>query len=189
MEKSPSELLMKRMTAVSAVCLAAGILLYKGTGGGVWLTVAITAGTFFYHLAMRLIVGFIAKKFIGKKLDYRSPWFLQRRWEKTFYKKIGIKKWKNKLPTYYPQDFSPKEHSPQELLQTMCTSETSHELMILLSFVPLFFSKWFGAFGVFLVTSLCAGAFDMVFVLIQRYNRGRLEKTEKRSRHSTNTAV
>ena len=42
------------------------------------------------------------------------------------------------------------------------------------SFVPLLFSLAVGVLPVFLITSLIAAAFDMIFVIIQRYNRPRL---------------
>lgn len=182
MQQSASEKIMKGMTAFSAVCMAASIWLYWRSASEVWMAAAITAGTFLYHFAMRLAVGFVVHNLIKTTLDYKGKWFLLRRWEPEFYKKIGIKQWKNKLPTYYPQDFSPKSHSISELLQTMCISEIGHEVMLVLSFAPLILSVWFGEFGVFLITSLCAGAIDLVFVLVQRYNRDRLAKIAERKK-------
>jgi len=182
MDQSPAEKIMKSMAALSAVCTAVSVWLCWCKDSAIWMTIAITAGTFLYHFAMRLAVGFAVKHFIKRKLNYNAGWFLLRRWEPEFYLKTGIKHWKSKLPTYYPQDFSLKNHSVQELLQTMCISEIGHELMIVLSFAPLILSVWFGAFGVFLTTSLCAGAVDLVFVLVQRYNRSRLVKIVERKK-------
>lgn len=58
-----------------------------------------------------------------------------------------------------------------------CQSETVHEVNMLLSFVPLLFSIWFGSLDVFLITS-CGAA---LFVIMQRYNRPRLMRLMRRS--------
>ncbi len=179
MDKSPAERLMKSITMISAVCTAASVCLYWLNGGAVFMSIAITAATFLYHFLMRLMAGLAVKSLIKRTLNYKSKWFSLRKWEPEFYKKIKIKQWKNKLPTYYPKNFSLKNHTVQELLQTMCVSEIAHESMIILSFAPLILSVWFGSFGVFLITSICAGAIDTIFVMVQRYNRNRLVKITK----------
>ncbi len=56
----------------------------------------------------------------------------------------------------------------------MCQSEIVHAVIILLSFVPLPGTIPFGAFPVFLLTSLAAALTDTVFVIVQRYNRPRV---------------
>lgn len=80
------------------------------------------------------------------------------------------------MPTYRPQDFSPKEHSWHEIAQTMCQSEVGHELIIGFSFLPIIASKWFGAFVVFVITSVISAGFDLIFVMMQRYNRDRIQR-------------
>ena len=66
------------------------------------------------------------------------------------------------------------EADEDEIAQAMCQAELVHETIVILSFVPVAFSAVFGAFWVFLITSLCAAAFDLMFVIIQRYNRPRI---------------
>lgn len=56
----------------------------------------------------------------------------------------------------------------------MCQAELVHEVNVILSFLPVVFSYWFGALAVFIVTSLLAALFDMIFVIMQRYNRPRI---------------
>lgn len=58
----------------------------------------------------------------------------------------------------------------------MCQSELVHETNIILSFIPVSASKWFGSFYVFLITSVCGAIFDLLFVIMQRYNRARIIK-------------
>ena len=57
--------------------------------------------------------------------------------EKKIYEKIGVKKWKNKMPTYRPDWFDPRLHSWKEIAQTMCLSEVGHEIIAVLSFLPV----------------------------------------------------
>ena len=53
---------------------------------------------------------------------------------------------------------------------------------MVLSFVPVAFSVWFGSLGVFLITSFAAFLFDSVFVILQRYNRPRLMRLAGRGK-------
>ncbi|MDE7020617.1 MAG: hypothetical protein K2P23_06915 [Lachnospiraceae bacterium] len=73
-------------------------------------------------------------------------------------------------------------HSWDEIAQAMCQSELVYETNIVLSFVPLAASVRFGAFPVFLITSICSAAFDLLFVIMQRYNRFRILKMVLRER-------
>ena len=80
------------------------------------------------------------------------------------------------MPTYDADTFSFELHSMEEIIMAMCQSEVVHEVIAVMSFVPLTFAIWFGTFGVFLITSVLAAGFDMMFVVMQRYNRPRLER-------------
>ena len=80
------------------------------------------------------------------------------------------------MPTYAVGTFSFELYSMEEVLGAMCQAEVVHEIIVILSFVPLLFAISFGAFGVFLITSILAAGFDMMFVVMQRYNRPRIEK-------------
>lgn len=90
-----------------------------------------------------------------------------------------MKHWKNKLPSYQPEYFDPQKHSWDEIAQAMCQAELVHEVIVVLSFVPIAFSVWFGALPVFVITSVAAAAFDLMFVIIQRYNRPRVMRLIK----------
>ena len=140
------------------------------------LTLAITFGTLFYHLAIRLCVGLLFQARMQNRADYRKKWYQLRPWEAKLYALLHVKAWKGKMPTYNAAAFSPKEHSWDEIAQAMCQAELVHEANMLLSFLPVLASRWFGAFYVFLATSLCGAAFDLAFVIMQRYNRARILK-------------
>lgn len=85
------------------------------------------------------------------------------------------------MPTYDPKAFSLREHTYDEIAQAMCQSEVGHEMMMALSFLPLLVAIPFGAFGVFLITSVAAAGIDGMFVIMQRYNRPRMIRLAKRT--------
>ncbi len=148
--------------------------IYNDSRSGLILSLAITAGTTCYHFAMRLIVGGIYNRLMKNRADYRKPWYQVKAWEKKLYELLQVKKWKNKMPTYDPDTFNPRKHTWDEIAQAMCQSELVHETIVLLSFLPIAASKWFGSIGVFIITSIAAAALDMMFVIMQRYNRPRI---------------
>lgn len=80
------------------------------------------------------------------------------------------------MPAYSPEMFSIQNHSWDEIAQAMCQAELVHETNMVFSFLPMIAVIWFSSFGVFLITSVCGAAFDLVFVMIQRYNRPRVVK-------------
>ena len=140
-----------------------------------WMPAAvISTGTTAYHFLMRLAVGSIVPRLTGYNFDYRTPWFQARCWEAGFYKMLHVRNWKGKLPTYAPGQFSLEENSLYRIIQNMCGAEIVHEIIMVLSFLPLLTVPIWGAFPVFLITSLLSALFDSVFVMAQRYNRPRL---------------
>ena len=149
------------------------------------LVAAISTGTTAYHFLMRLAVGYIVPKLTRYDFDYRFPWFQPRKWEARFYKKLHVRNWKGRLPTYAPGQFSLKENTLHRIIQNMCGAEIVHEIIMMLSFLPLLTVPFFGAFPVFLITSVLAALFDSIFVIAQRYNRPRLVKILKKQEANT----
>ena len=145
-------------------------LLYRHFAAGWILSAAITFFTVFYHFAMRLAVGTL----VPNRFSHRSFWFRPRDFEAGLYEKLRLKKWKDHMPTYDPRLFSLKENTLDEIVNNMCQAEVVHEIIILLSFIPLLFSMVWDAFFVFLITSLLAALLDLSFVMMQRYNRPRI---------------
>lgn len=147
-------------------------LLYGYLGYDFLLSAAITTGTTCYHFIMRLLVGAL----VPDRFDYRCRWFQQKPFEATFYKKLRLKRWKAQLPTYNPRLFSLEDNSLEQIVRNMCQAEVVHEIIIPLSFLPLFFSSALDGFWPFLITSVLAAAFDSLFVMLQRFNRPRVVK-------------
>lgn len=144
------------------------------------LAVTITFATTSYHFVMRLFVGAGVNGIMHNHADYEKKWYQICPFEKKLYKILKVKKWKNKLPTYSEETFSVKKRSLDEIVQATCQSEITHEVIALLSFLPLLASLKFDSFMVFFITSLLAACFDLSFVIIQRYNRPRLVKLVKK---------
>ncbi len=180
-------LVMWTAAIVSGILLGICTALQLIFSAPLWLTLSITFGTIFYHFAMRLAVGGILHPLHRRHINTEHFWFRQKRFETRLYSVLNIQKWKLSVPTYNPDDFSLEQHTPSQIVRTMCVSELVHECNVLLSFVPLLAVPVFGEFRVFFLTSLAAAGYDMLFVLLQRYNRPRMarlaEKWERR-KHS-----
>lgn len=140
------------------------------------LSLTITFGTIAYHFIMRLLVGLAFRTAMHNRADYRKQWYRVSKRELAIYEKLRVKKWKSKMPTYDPPLFDPQIHSWDEIAQAMCQAELVHETIIVLSFLPIVGGIWFGAYSVFIVTSILAAWLDAMFVIMQRYNRQRVLK-------------
>ncbi len=149
---------------------------------GFYISFAITSGTIAYHLCMRLLVGEIYDRTLHNRLDYNRRWFQVSNAEKKLYRFLRVKSWKAHMPTYDPTVFDPKLHTWDEIAQAMCQSELVHETIIVLSFIPLLETIWFGDLPVFLITSVLAACYDSLFVILQRFNRPRILKLIKKER-------
>lgn len=172
----------KLITIFSFAATVFTSVLFRYFHRGIYLTLAVTFGTITYHLGMRLLVGLLYNVCMKNRADYTKNWYQIHAWENKLYQFLKIKTWKGRMPTYSPESFSNKVHTWDEIAQAMCQSELVHETNMILSFVPLTASKWFGSFYVFLITSVCSAAFDLLFVMMQRYNRSRILKIILRKR-------
>lgn len=160
-------------------CALVSTIVYRLTQEGIWLTLAFTFGTTFYYFFIRLLVGSVYNNLMKNRAHTAGKWYQMRPWEKKLYEVLRVKKWKNKMPTYEKDFFDPGLHSWDEIAQAMCQAELVHETSMVFGFLPLLCAVWAGAFPVFLITSVAAACFDLIFVIIQRYNRPRIMKLAK----------
>ena len=163
---------MKTTTAAMVLATVVLAIAYRFFPKDWVLSAAITTGTTFYHFAMRLMVGAIVPRCVHNPTKCR--WFHQKSFEPRLYMALRVKQWKDHMPTYDPESFSLKHNSLEQIVYNSCVSETVHEVIVLFSFVPLLFTFLWGAFPVFLITSVLSAAFDSCFIIMQRYNRPRL---------------
>lgn len=166
--------MVKKLVWVCVAVTAALFLIYARFGGAIWFTLAVASATGTYHIVMRRWVGNFWNAVLHNHADYRRRWFRVSQREARLYQKLRVRRWKNKMPTNDPESFSPKTHSWDEVAQTMCQSELVHETSVVLSFLPLLAVPWIGGFFAFLSTSVLVAAVDTLFVMMQRYNRGRI---------------
>ena len=174
--------LMKMITAFSFIATILSIILFCRFNKSIYLTLAVTFGTVSYHLGIRLLVGLFYNTIMKNHADYTKKWYQIHSWENKLYQLLKVKTWKDRMPSYNPEIFSNKKHTWDEIAQSMCQSELVHETNIILSFVPLIASIYFGSFCVFLITSVCGAVFDLLFVIMQRYNRPRIVKIALRQK-------
>ena len=170
---------MKLTAVLSSLITAFLAILYAHTKHNAILTLAITFGTISYHFIMRLLTGRIINLLLHNRVDYRKRWFQVRPFEQKLYKKLRVKKWKGHIATYDPSCFDIRIHSWDEIAQATCQAELVHEVIIVLSFLPVAGAIPFGALPAFVITSVLAAGLDAMFVAIQRYNRPRIIKLIK----------
>lgn len=162
------------LSALFPALTAVFALIYSKTGAGVYLTLAITAGTAAYHFLMRLAVGLFFKIILGNRADYNKKWYRTRPIERRIYRKLRVAKWSVRVPAFEPETFDLKTNSLEDIAKTMCRAELVHETIAVLSLVPVLFSLRFGSPAVFIITSLLSMCFDLVLVAVQRCNRPRV---------------
>lgn len=176
--------LLKRLTCISLILTIISVIIYNRLSMGLFFSLTLTFATTFYHFAMRLAVGGIIDYIMDNQADYHKKWYQPLAFEKILYKKLKVRQWKNKMPTYDPDQFSIEDKSFDAIAQAMCQAEIVHEVIILFSFLPIFASYWLGALPVFVITSIVSAAFDLMFVMMQRFNRPRIIKLAEREKRN-----
>lgn len=118
-KKMTMKKLLKIIPAVSFVGTVVFSILYENTSLEILLTLAITLGTVTYHFAMRLLVAFLYHSAMKNRADYSRRWYQVSKAEMRFYEKLRVKRWKNKMPTYSPNTFDPRQHTWDEIAQAI----------------------------------------------------------------------
>lgn len=167
-------------TAISFVVMTICFLLRDI---GFFYSLGITALTFFTHFMIRYLGAVLAALLPKKLKDPSGRWYQPKKWEKGLYKKLGVKRFKGRVPTYDPEQFDFQNRTPAELLYANCHAEITHEIIVVMSFLPMLYTLKFGSFPIFLITSLLAACFDMFFAIVQRYNRPRYIRYARNNRN------
>lgn len=175
LNKSGPALFMYSVIGVTLITSIVCFMIYYSNinKSAVILWTGIVAFTIMYHFWVRIIMGNVSKLF-KKHINYKQWWFREKKFEKRFYELLRVKEWKGKALTYNPESFSLKEHSLEEIANTMTKSEVDHWINEAISLSTLLFAIPWGAFGVFLISAIAAMIFDSQFIIIQRYNRPRV---------------
>lgn len=168
--------IMKNISVVTILITISFCILYRITDYRVLISFIITFGTIAYHFVIRLTVGLVVDMIMHNRADYHKKWYQVSEFEMKLYQKLKVKKWKTKMPTYNADIFDVSKHSWDEIVQATCQSEIVHEINAVFSLIPIISSIWFGAFWIFLITSVAGAVFDLMFVFMQRFNRTRILK-------------
>lgn len=143
-------------------------------------TVTITLGISLYHFAMRLAVGVAVDAVMKNRADHESPWFREKGFERALYRWMRVRKWKKFLPTYSPETFDARQKTVSQLVGATCQAEVVHEIIMILSLLPMAAIPLLGGAAALVITSVLAMLFDSLFVILQRYNRPKLVRVMKR---------
>jgi len=165
----------------SIVLTVVFLLIFLFTGAEYAQILYITFLTIAYHFLMRLAVGeAVTLIYRNKEFKYDAPWYQPRKFEKKLYRFLKVKKWKGKMLTAKPEQFDVRNRTLEELMHYMTQAEVVHEIIMVLSFLPLLLIIPYGEAAVFIITSVVACLADLVFVIMQRYNRPRVVAIKKK---------
>ena len=124
--KSIFDYLMQIVSIISLILFVVFYILFIKTKIGILQFLAITCFTIAYHFIIRLVIGNIIPRF-KRKINYKSNWFKTKDWELKIYKKLKVKDWKDKVPTFDPEEYDMEKLTLEQLIVNMCNSEWVHE--------------------------------------------------------------
>lgn len=126
-----------------------------------------------FQFGVRVIVGNVVPRF-KHKINVESKWFKTKSFEEKLFKKLNVKKWKNKVPVYDPEEFDFEKNTEDQLIINMCNAEIVHEVNILSGYISLIFVIFLGYVWLFFIGAILGTGMDLIFVIIQRFNRPRM---------------
>ena len=150
------------------------------TGNAISEVITITIGVALYHFVMRLVVGTVVNLIMKNKANHNSVWFREKRFEKKLYNLLRVRKWKKYIPTYSPDTFDTNKKTVKEIVGATCQSEIVHEIIMVLSLLPIAVIPFLGGAAAIFITSFLSMLIDFVFVILQRYNRPKLLRVMER---------
>ncbi len=174
--KNNFQIFMISLAIIFVILTITSFVIYKIFPKSIFLTFAISFGTTSYHFVMRLVVGFLINTIFHNNFDYTKKYFKEKKYERKLYKILKVKFWKDKMPSFNPELFNLQIHSAKKIASAMCQAEIVHTIIAVLSFLPIFASIFLGSFWIFFITSVLSCTLDMMFVVIQRFNRPRILK-------------
>ena len=91
-----------------------------------------------------------------------------------------MRRWKKYLPTYDKDAFDTRTKTVRQIIGATCQAEVVHEIIMVLSLLPIALAPILGGAAALIVTSVLAMLFDSLFVILQRYNRPKLVRVMER---------
>jgi hypothetical protein len=168
------------ITVFLLIAFAISLPVFLITKNDILEPITITIGVTLYHFAMRLAVGNIVNLIMKNKADHNNLWFRPKGFENKLYRLLRVRRWQKHIPTYSPETFDTGKKNVKEIVGATCQAELVHEIIMLLSLLPIALIPLFGAGAVFIITSVLSMLFDSLFVILQRYNRPKLVRVMER---------
>ena len=137
---------------------------------------------FVFHADFRIMLSTIVRLFKNKiNIDKKIYNIKEKEFKRL--EKLKVKKWKDKFPTLFRYEFEidnlSSYESIKEIVQNNINAEISHWLCFFLCLFGIGLGLMFSLdeWWIYLITSLiCSFVIDLPPILIQRYNRYRLQK-------------
>ncbi len=149
------------------------------------LIIGMIMGYTAIHFILMFITAPILFALFRMKYNYLHRWFAPKRFEEKLYQILKVKKWKNKIPTYDNAAYSLTKQNITKAIQMTCHAEIVHEVISVLSYLPILLGLVIPKVGLFVVLSFAFSVTHLLFSIVQRYNRPRLlgfyEKQKSRS--------
>lgn len=155
-----------------------------------YITIILTI----FWLSVNIFIPWIVRFIVPNELFNENNFlFKERKFESSFYRKIKVTKWKNKLPDagkliHFQRDSLPQdidENYINRFIKECCIAELGHLAVGIIGFASLFFvflipgDKKLEHLLIFLLLAVMDFFIQMLFIIIQRYNRPRLIKLRK----------
>ena len=145
-----------------------------------WQIILVTIGYIALAILIDAIIALIVNKLPKKWFKKDSKVFKIFKWERKFYEKIGIKKWKDKIPELGKlgnfskskvEDPTSVEYIERFILESKI-GETVHFIGLFASFILLSYPRFLLCFG--LPVAVINLLLNIPSLLILRYNRPKL---------------
>ena len=103
--------IMKSIFGIALLMTVGCCVIYRVKSDNIFFILAVTFGTTAYHFGMRLLVGTVFDCIMKNRADYTKRWYHVNDLEMKLYKKLNVKKWKKRVPTYDKDLFDISKHS------------------------------------------------------------------------------
>lgn len=180
--KSNIPIIMFIAMIISAVGTFLCVYAYRQTSNILALYICIILGTVAIHFLIMHISAPIVFLIFKKQFNYNSFWFTPKKFEKTLFKMLKIKRWKTKVPSYDGDEYSLKNHIIEDVIMNMCHAEVVHEVIFVASYLPIIGGVVISHWGMIILTSFIFSCCHLIFIMIQRYNRPRVVRLYERHR-------
>ena len=135
--------------------------------------------TLAYEFVMRIILGIVL---IIPKYNVERRYFKASKLEMKIYNGLKMKKWVTHAPTFNPDQYDATKLTLDEIILNTVRNEVTHSVYFFLTFVPIIWSIWLGYLPFNITQALIVIWTDILLIAIQRFNRQRLVKLNRRTK-------